>query len=515
MFDPDKTMGRSGISRRTMLAGTGGIVGALLATRFAAAQGAPKRGGTLRVAFSSTPDSLDPQRTLAAAGQQISGLIFDNLTKLDGNGVAQPMLATSWTPEAGGQEWVFDLRQGVKFHHGTEFTSADVVATIERAYAPDSTFRSKGAFGPIKEVKAEGRYKVRLVLTQVFVEVPVVVAGRWSRIIAADAIEKLETAPSGTGPFLFKSFEPGASVKVERNPGYWIEGQPYLDGVELVGIKESIAQQAAIRGGNVDILTQIPVETFLSLRNAGGVKVFSKVTGAYQVVMMQSNMAPFDNPKVREAFRYVLDRDLLVASALLGQGLVGNDMPFPNGSEYLPDVPQYKQDLDKAKALLAEAGHEKMDIELFTSSERPPTPKIALAFKEAASKIGVNVTITDVPYAEYAANVARKKAFYTTQWSAYPTVYERLYNMYRSGANFKYGVVEDAEGLDALLDQVISELDDAKRKELIKEALVKIHKHGERIIPYFTMYVGAATERVQAYTPPTYDIIDFREVWLS
>ncbi|WP_041544877.1 MULTISPECIES: ABC transporter substrate-binding protein [Chelativorans] len=507
--------GRRDISRRAVLAGSGGLIGALLATRFAAAQSEPKRGGTLRVAFSSTPDSLDPQRTLAAAGQQISSLVFDNLTRLDENGIAQPMLATAWTPEAGGVEWVFELRQGVKFHHGTEFTSADVVATIERAYAPDSTFRSKGAFGPIKEVKAEGPYKVRFVLTQAFGEIPVVVAGRWSRIIAADAIDTLETAPSGTGPFLFKSFEAGASVNVVRNPSYWIEGQPYLDGVELVGIKESIAQQAAIRGGNVDVLTQIPVETFLSLRNADGIKVFSKVTGAYQVIMMQSNMAPFDNPKVREAFRYVLDRDLLVASALLGQGLVGNDMPFPPGSEYLPEVPQYKQDLDKAKALLKEAGHETMDIELFTSSERPPTPKIALAFKEAAAKIGVNVTITDVPYAEYAANVARKKPFYTTQWSAYPTIYERLYNMYRSGANFKYGAVEDADGLDALLDQIISELDDDKRKELIKEALIKIHKHGERIIPYFTMYVGAASERVQAYTPPTYDIIDFREVWLS
>ncbi len=506
---------RSGISRRSLLAGSAGLAGVLMATRFAAAEGQPKRGGTLRVAFSSTPDSLDPQRTLAAAGQQISYLIFDNLTQLDESGAAQPMLATSWTAENGGLEWVFELRKGVKFHHGTEFTSADVVATIERAYAPDSTFRSKGAFGPVTQVKAEGPYKVRFVLKQPFAEIPVVAAGRWSRIIPADAIGSLETKPSGTGPFTFKSFEPGASVNVVRNPDYWLEGQPYLDAVELVGISESIAQQAAIRGGNVDILTQIPVETFLSLRNTGGIKVFSKVTGAYQVMMMQSNMKPFDNPKVREAFRYVLDRDLLVASALLGQGMIGNDMPFPPGSQYLPDVPQNNQNLDKAKALLKEAGYETMDLELFTSSERPPTPKLALAFKEAAAKIGVNVKITDVTYADYAANVSRKKPFYTTQWSAYPTVYERLYNMYRSGANFKYGAVEDAPGLDALLDQIISELDQDKRKELIKEALVKIHKQGERLIPYFTMYVGAATDRVQAYTPPTYDIIDFRGVWLS
>lgn len=509
------TSRQSGISRRTAMVGAAALASTLAATRFAAATTPPKAGGVLRIAFPSTPDSLDPQKTVAAAGNQISYLIFDNLTQLDENNIAHPMLATRWTPEKGGLEWVFELRQDVMFHHGTPFTSADVVATIKRAYAPDSLFRAKGAFGPIRDVVPEGPNKVRLVLTQPFAELPVVVAGRWARIIAADAIDKLETAPSGTGPFKLKEFRAGSSVTVVKNDKYWMPGQPYLDGVELVGIKESIAQQAAIRGGNVDILTQIPIDTFLSLRNAGGIKVFSKVTGQYQVMMTQSNMKPFDNPLVRQAFRYIVDRNLLVASALLGQGTVGNDVPLPPGSPFLPQLPQYKQDLPKARELLTKAGIDKLDIELWTSSERQPTPKMALAFKEAAAKVGVNVTIIDTPYTEYVSSVSRKKPFYTTQWSAYPTFYERLYLMYRSGQSWKYGVVEDAEGLDALLDQMLSELDEEKRKALIQQALVKIHAQGERIIPYMMNYVGAARERVQAYTPPNYDVIDFRGVWLS
>lgn len=515
MTDLNDVSGLTGISRRAALAGAVGLAGSLAATRFAPATTLPKSGGVLRIAFPSTPDSLDPQKTVAAAGNQISSLIFDNLTKLDENNVALPMLATSWTPEKGGIEWVFELRKDVTFHHGTAFTSADVVATIKRAYTADSVLRAKGAFGPIKDVATEGTDKVRFILTQPFAELPVVVAGRWARIVAADAIDKLETAPSGTGPFKLKEFRAGASVTVVKNDKYWMPGQPYLDGVELVGIKESIAQQAAIRGGNVDILTQIPIDTFLSLRNAGGVKVFSKVTGQYQVMMTQSNMKPFDNPLVRQAFRHIVDRNLLVASALLGQGTVGNDVPLPPGSPYLPHLAQYKQDLPKARELLTKAGIDKLDIELWTSSERQPTPKMALAFKEAAAKVGVNVTIIDVPYTEYVSNVSRKKPFYTTQWSAYPTFYERLYLMFRSGQGWKYGVVEDAPGLDALLDQMISELDEEKRKAIIKQALVKIHDSGERIIPYMMNYVGAARDRVQAYTPPNYDVIDFRGVWLA
>src|SRR6478735_5894691 len=128
------------LSRRAFLGGTAGTLGATMLApgRFAYAQApkgseTPKRGGTLRVTFDSAPDSLDPQATLAAAGQQVSSLVFDNLTWLDNDGTAMPMLATKWYPENGGTEWVFELRQGVKFHHGKEFTSEDVVATLERA----------------------------------------------------------------------------------------------------------------------------------------------------------------------------------------------------------------------------------------------------------------------------------------------------------------------------------------------------------------------------------------------
>jgi len=513
----DSPLGSSFLSRRQLL-GAGAAATSLLATRRARAQGAsgqPVRGGTLRIAFASPPDNLDPHATIASAGNQVSSLVFDNLTQLDQNNEAQPMLAVSWTPEKSGQEWVFRLREGVKFHHGRDFTSADVVATIERAYASGSTLRAKGAFGPVKEVKAEGSHAVRLVLTQPFAELPVVVAGRWARVVAADRIDTLRTKPEGTGPFLFREFQAGNSVTVVRNPNYWMAGRPYLDGVHVVAIKESVAQQAALRGGNVDVITQIPIETFLGLRGAAGVRTYSQVTGQYQCLLTQSNMAPFNNPLVRQAFRYIPNRELLVASALLGQASVGNDVPVPPGRSYLPQLEQHKQDLRRARALLDQAGVRTLDLEMFTSSERPPTPKMALAFKEAGAQIGVNLTIRDVPFTEYVANVSRKKPIYTVQWSAYPTLYESLYLMYRSGANWKYGVAEDAPGLDTLLDNIISELDMAKRNTMIREALTKIHQQGERIIPYMQKYVGANSMRVQNMVPPNYDVIDLRSVWLT
>lgn len=507
-------LSNKGLTRRTVLGGAAAIGGSALHGGLPAfAQAKPKRGGTLTIAFTGPPDSLDPHGTLAFSGFQVSSLIFDNLTALDENRRAVPMLATRWQPEKNGQEWVFELREGVKFHHGRELTSEDVVASVERSQDKSLGLNSIGYWGPYQAVKAEGKYKVRIILTQPFAELPVLAAGRWTRIVPADKLNSLKTEPVGSGPFLFKDFQPNAGVTVVRNPNYWMPEIPYLDEIKIVAIRESIAQQAALRGGSVDIVTQIPIEAYLGLQNVSGVRTYSLINGQYQAVMTQANMPPFDNPKVREAFKYLLDRKALVSSALLGQGDIGNDFPVLPG--YSASPPQHAQDLVKAKALLDEAKVGPLTLDMYVLSERPPTPKLGLALQEAAAKVGVTINLRDIPFTEYAANVSRKKPLYTVQWAAYPTLYETIYLMYRSGAPRNYGGVENGPGLDALLDAMIAELDDNKRKVIAAQAMEKIHANGERVIPYFNKYFAATAERVQGFVPPQIDVIEMRSMWLS
>jgi peptide/nickel transport system substrate-binding protein len=503
-----------GITRRGALVGLGGA--ALLSGAPAAAQtAAPRPGGTFRMAYSAAPDTLDPQATLTITTQQYSTMVFDNLTSLDATNQAVPNLAVKWTAEQHAQEWVFDLRQGVQFHHGTEFTADDVVATVERAYDKNLALNASGAFGPLKEARAEGRYRVRLALTQPFGELPVTLASRWARIVPKDRIDKLKTAPSGTGPFRMIDFQPGASVTLTRNPNYWMKDRPYLDAVKLVVIREAMAQQAALRSGDVDFISSISAETFLALRTAHGIQAWSATTGVYQPVMLQSNMAPFDNPKVREAFRYLIDRKALIGSALFGQGKLGNDTPLPPGNPYLIDLPQHEQDLERARKLLTEAGAGELSLDFWCSSERPPTPKVALAMKDAAAKIGITINVRDIPYTEYAANVARKKPLYTANWSGSPTLYESLYIVFHSGQRMNYSSVETSPGLDRLLEDIVAETDIEKRKQLAAQVLPKVHDTSDRVIPYFLNYLGATTDKVQGFVPPQYDMIDVRPIWLS
>lgn len=508
-----------GLSRRSFLRTTALVGGALLldpmSLAMSEAQAAPARGGTLRIAIADTPKMLDPQAAVAFADYQLSSMIFDNLTVLDNNVQPQPALALSWTAENGAQEWVFELRQGVKFHHGREFTAEDVVATLKRAADPAKALISRGYYGPIADVVAEASHRVRIILDKPFAELPVQLGSHLARILPADHLDDQATNPIGTGPFKFQEIKVGTSVSVVRNENYWRDGLPYLDGVRMVVMREQMAQQAALRSNTVDIITRVPTEAALTLRNVKGIRLYSVPSGDHHAMITQANIPPFDNPKVREAFKYILDREALIPSVLLGQGTPGNEMPMPPGNFYLPDLEPRKQDLEKAKRLIEESGLAPLEIDLYTSSERPPAPKLAVAFQEAAAKIGVKVNVRDVPYTEYAANVARKMPFYTSQWSANATAYEMLYLKYHSTGPFNYSKLEQGPGVDALLDEMVAEVDVDKRKALVKEISLKIRDNSERIIPYFLNYIGATTEKVNGFKPPKFNAFDVTEIWLG
>lgn len=475
----------------------------------------PISGGTLRIAFPDAPSSLDPQAANSYPELQCSKLIFDNLTTLDRQAQPVPAMATSWMAEKGAKEWVFELRDGIKFHHGRDFTSADVVATIERAMNPALSLLAKGYYGPVQSVVAEGPLKVRIILTQPFAELPVQMAANLARILPADRLETMATDPVGSGPFKFVEVQPGSSLTLAKNENWWNKGKPYLDGIKFVVIREQIAQQAALRGGAVDLITRISMEGGLTLRNVSGIKLYSETTGDHHAMITQANMPPFDNVKVREAFKYILDREPLVTSALFGQGAVGNDMPMPPGSVYLPDVTQRTQDLARAKQLLDDSGVGPIELDLYCSSERPPAPKLAIAFAEAASKIGVKINVKDIPYTEYSANVARKKPFYISQWTGNASLYEMLYMKYHSTGSYNYSKLEQGPGLDALIEQMASEPDFEVRKELARKAATQIRNTSERIIPYFLNYLGATSDKVQGFQAPQFGTLDLTGIWLT
>lgn len=475
----------------------------------------PRQGGTLRIAFADTPETLDAQASFSFPGQQFSAFIYDNLTFLRPDGQPEPGLAVRWESNPDATEWVFDLREGVEFHHGRAFTSADVIATIERAIDPALGLNARDTFGAVESVIDEGPHRIRLKLQRPFAELPVNLGNRWGRILPADLLETAATEPVGTGPFVFKDFQPGSNISASRFERYWADGRPYLDEVRIVAIRESMAAQAALLGGAVDLITMVPAEAYLTLRNAPGVVAYSETTGNHHSILTQANLPPFDNVLVRRAFKYILDRKPLITSALFGQGSVGNDVPLPPGAFYLPDdLPTHDQDLAKARQLLDEAGVGELTLDFWCTSDRPPTPKLAVAFAEAAARIGVRINVRDVPYTEFAAQASRKVPLHTSHSSGAPTLYESIHRIYRTGSPFNYSGHGTPE-LDALIDSMVAETDIERRKDLVRQVLTITQEDGERIYPYFQNYIGATTEAVRGFVPPQWGSIEIRSIWLD
>lgn len=501
-------------SRRHFLLAASAGIGMGLMPGFASAQ-EPKYGGVLRIVRPDAPDTLDPQASTAYSVYQVGSLVFDNLTALDDSFQPEPRLATRWTSTPDAKEWTFELREGVRFHHGKEFTADDVVATIERAENPSLGLLARGIFGAIDAVTAESRYVVRIKLKQPFAELPVAMADNSARILASDRLDDIATAPVGTGPFLFKGMQPGVSVTLEKNPDYWMQGRPYLDGVQISVIRNAVAQQAALLSGSADIITDISTEAYLQLRGNPAVKAYSDSAGQHHAIVTQCNRPPFDNPNVRRAFKYILNRKSLLQSALFGQGEIGNDVPLTSTNPYLPaGLPSHEQDLALARKLLDQEGVGSLKLDFFTTSDRPPAPKIAIAFAEAASSIGVEIKIRDVPYTEYSANVARKMPLYTSSWLGFSTLYRSVYRMHRRGMPLNFGD-DGTDQTDAVLDKMVSAVDLDERKRLVAEWVGLSHEYSERVIPYFMNYFCATGANVSGFTPPKFNAIEVRSIWLA
>lgn len=475
----------------------------------------PVPGGAFRIAFAGAPDFIDPFKTFQSEGYVVSGHIFDNLTTLDPDNRPLPMLATRWTPDKNAQEWVFDLREGVKFHHGKELTADDVVATLQFSQDPKNGLRTVGAFGPFKDVKAEGKYKVRIILTQPFADLPIAAAGAQSRIVPADKIATIGTEPVGSGPFKLKDIQQGSLAVLVKNPDYWMKGQPYLDELRVVTIKEATARMAALQSGSIEAIWETSAVIHQQLEKVPTVKVFSIETGGHHLIQMQANMEPFTKPEVRNAFKLLLDRDPLVKSLLLGLGTVGNDHPLPQSNPFWSDRPPTKRDLEKAKAMLAQAGVPQINLELWTSSERPPSEKLAVAFKEQAAPAGINVEVKDVPQAVYSAEVSKKKPLYTVNRLGRATLYEQVFLWFHGTAGFNYSGVTLSTKLDRLLEDMIAETDEAKRKAIVGQVIDEIMAVGHHVIPYFINYTSAQSSKVQGYAPSRNQWVDVRNTWIK
>jgi len=296
----------------------------------------------------------------------INSMIFESLTRWDGNALPSPALATKWSVAADGLSWTFDLRPNVKWQDGKPFTADDVAFTFNKIVLnKDLGSNNANIYNPVDHVEAVNPLEVKFVLTTPFSSLPSYLA-YYVGILPKHVFEgvadpfKLSSFnkqhPIGTGPFMVDRYVSGAYVRLVRNPDYW-GGKAKLAGVTFKVVPEPDAQVAQVLSGGLDLIRVENPTLLTRLQNTPGLALDQQSENVYFFVILHQTDPRFQDVRVRQALLYAIDRKAIIQSVLKGYGQVATGPIAPVQKAYYdPTVKQYPYDPAQAKALLAEAG---------------------------------------------------------------------------------------------------------------------------------------------------------------
>jgi peptide/nickel transport system substrate-binding protein len=370
------------------------------------ARAAGTAGATIRVATTVPTAAIDPVTIADAGGLLILQQVGEFLC-IDGPDlVLRPALAESWKPNTDGTVWTFTLRKGVKFHSGGEMKADDVVASIDRLADPANSSNALSVFNGI--LKKGASRKVDDYTVEFHLDAP---NGNFPYMLSSDNYNAIilpasykgsyETSFDGTGPFKIDKYTPKVGASFVRNEDYW--GPKALPArTEFTFFADMQPQILALKGGQVDIIVQLPVLAGIGLLNDPNIEIMSVKACTHFQVHMRCDMDPFKDPRVRKAVALTLDRDKLVKGLCKGRAAIGNDSPF---AAIYPStdttVPQRKQDIAQAKQLMEAAGVGKGFKVTLTTERYLEIPEYAQLIQNAVKEIGIDMELNILDQGAY------------------------------------------------------------------------------------------------------------------
>src|SRR3954452_21527772 len=395
--------------------------------------------------------------------------------------------------------WTVRIKDRVEFHNGKTVTADDVIFSLRRITDPKDPKVGNSSISYIDRdnLKKIDERTVRIPLKLTNAAFADDLGQYFNAIVPTDYDPK---KPVGTGPFKFQSFSPGQRSVFVKNPNYWQTGRPYADQLTIIDFPDDTARTNALLGGQVEAINNLPAAQLASIRGNPNLKVLSSPTGAWQPFTMRIDAAPFDDVKVRQAFRLIVDRDQMVQQVLSGQGNVANDLYAIYDPMYASDLPQRKQDLEQAKSLLKQAGKEGLSVELVTSPVFNGIVEAAQVFAEQAKGAGVNVKVRKVDTGSfYDPDKYLKYPFAQDFWAS------RVYLAQVAQGdlpNSPFNETHWGKGkFESLINQARGEVDDTKRKDILHQAQQMQYDQGGYIIPYFSNIIDAYSAKVSGFQP--------------
>jgi peptide/nickel transport system substrate-binding protein len=484
----------------------------------APAEGQPTPGGRLRVAHvgGGKAESFNPAigSTFIDASRYMN--LYDPIVRVLPDNSVAPGLALEWEPNADSTVWQLKLRPDVVWHDGSPFTANDLIYTF-RSWADEKhVAHSNSANMLLDELAAPDELTVELPLKSPNARIVDSFTGQ-NTVVIKDGTTDF-TNPVGTGPFVFESFTVGERSLATKNPNYWEEGKPYVDEWEDIAISDNAARLNALLAGEVDMISQIEPTAAKAQLETGEIQVIRAPSTAIQVILMAVDIPPFDDPLVRQAFRLIPSRQGLIDRALLGFGSVVNDVPGKGLWNHAADLPPREQDLEQAKALLAQAGKENLEVTLHTSEIVPGFVEAATLFAEDAKGAGVTVNVKkEDPNAYFDTSKLYTKLDFAQSFWTFSSLSLWYEQSLLSDAVWNETHWRDPE-YDKLIRDAQGATDEATALDLWHQVQEIQYNEGGYIVWTNVDVLDAAANNVQGIVPSAWFNLggwNYRDVWLE
>ena len=502
-----------------------------------------KSGGTLVYGRGADSVSLDPINVTDGESIRVTHNIYETLLEYDHNLELQPKLATDYNSSEDGLTWTFQLREGVKFHDGTDFNADAVVFNFERWMDPENPYHEGdfpyypflyGGFKGdenhlIESVTATGEHKLEIVLKRKTAPFLSYLAISMFGIASPAAIEQygagISENPVGTGPFKFDEWNRNNTITLSKNEEYWMDGKPYLDQVIYQVIPENSARLNALQTGEIDIVDGMNASDTTIVEDTEGIELLKRPS--FNIGYMAFNMEkePFDDPLVRQAINMAIDKEEIVEAFYNGLADPATSPLPPSLWSHDESLEKYDYNVEEAKKLLAEAGYEDgFTTELHTmSNPRPYLPepmKIAEAIQSDLAEIGITADIVSSEWATYLEDTKNGKhsmAMYGwTGVMADPDNF--LYpNLSKTNAEVPAQNIAfyKSDEFTSLITEARETIDQDKRTELYQQAQQLFQEDSPWVMLAYTTPPLAQSDYVEDYNPHPMSNDLMTDVYLS
>ena len=411
------------ITRRGFLTRAVGLVGSLAAAegllaRVAGAQTTSKN--TLVIGQSADVSKLDPQMSTTVNDIAVTFNLFDNLLSRHQDGKLYPSLATEWKL-VNPTTWQFKLRQGVKFHNGDPFTSADVKFSFERSYDPNAKVITKSVLTTIDKIETPDPLTLVIQTKQPDPLLDARVAFYAGQVMPKAYFQKVgddefNAKPIGTGPVKFTSWVKDDRLVLDATKDYW-GGKIEVGQIVFRPLPEMAARVGALLKGEVDIITKIPPDQVDRVAKAPNTKIEGVLYGGLYCLSVTTQKPPLDSKPFRQAMSLAIDRELIVQELWRGQAAVPNSLVVKGDKHHDPTLPPLKYDPNQAKQLLKEANYKGEELTLetpigFMVMDKEMSEVVISMWKD----VGINAKLEQLEYSVYQQKI-REKSFKGVRWT--------------------------------------------------------------------------------------------------